>query len=182
MKKSTLIIIATGIAACSIVSCKSKPKNTQADAQKQTTSITEKALKVNDLLAVADQRVNDTIVFQGPVKHTCSHSGRRCFISDPTDETTIRVEVGGNIKSFNRELVNSEIAVTGVLKEQRFSKEYIDKWEKELKEEEAKGEKDEAHCDSEKNSILKMRNWMKKNNKDAYVIYYVEGIDYDIVK
>lgn len=180
MKKSTLVFIIAGIATCSVVSCKNTTKKAQAEPEQKTATITEKALTVNDLLTVAEQRVDDTIVFQGTVKHTCSHSGRRCFIADPSGETTIRVEAGGNIKSFNKELVDTVIKITGVLKEQRFSQEYIDKWEKELKEEESKGEKDEAHCNSEKNSILKMREWMKKNNKDAYVIYYVQGVDYEI--
>ena len=114
--------------------------------------------------------------------HPCSHSGRRCFIADSTGKLTIRVEAGGNIQAFNKELVNSEIVVTGILQEQRLSQEYIDNWEKELAKEEADGEKDEAHCNSEKNSILQMREWMKNNNKDFYAIYYVNGIDYDMVK
>ena len=48
--------------------------------------------------------------------------------------------------------------------------------------EEAKGDKDADHCNSEKNSIQQMREWMKNHNKDFYSIYYVNGIDYEIVK
>ena len=79
---------------------------------------------------MAEKQLNDTVVLKGVVKHTCSHSGRRCFIADSTGKLTIRVEAGGNIQSFNKELVNSEIVVTGVLQEQRLSQEYIDNWEK----------------------------------------------------
>ena len=168
MKRSTFIFIIACIATLSIVGCKNTNKKTQ---QENTTeiSLASKALDVNGLL-------------KGVVKHTCSHSGRRCFIADSTGKLTIRVEAGGNIQSFNKELVNSEIVVTGVLQEQRLSQEYIDNWEKEVAEEEAKGDKDADHCDSEKNSIQQMREWMKNHNKNFYSIYYVNGIDYEMVK
>lgn len=60
------------------------------------------ALDVNGLLNVAEEQLNDTVVLKGVVKHTCSHSGRRCFIADSTGKLTIRVEAGGNIQSFNK--------------------------------------------------------------------------------
>lgn len=178
MKKTTFTFIIACVATLFIVAC----KNTQKKETATEISSFQKALDINTLLGNAEQQINDTIVLKGIVKHTCSHSGRRCFIADSTGKITIRVEAGGKIQSFNKELVNSEIVVTGVLQEQRFSQEYIDNWEKELAQEEADGEKDEAHCNSEKNSILQMREWMKNNKKDFYAIYYVNGIDYDIVK
>ena len=178
MKRTTFIFIIACVATLSIVACKN-PKKKEAATE---ISPVPKAVDVNGLLSKAEQQINDTIVLKGIVKHTCSHSGRRCFIADSTGKLTIRVEAGGNIQAFNKELVNSEIVVTGILQEQRFSQEYINNWEKELAKEEADGEKDEAHCSSEKNSILQMREWMKNNNKDFYAIYYVNGIDYDMVK
>ena len=152
MKRSTFIFIIACIATLSIVGCKNTNKKTQ---QENTTeiSLASKALDVNGLLNVAEEQLNDTVV-----------------------------EAGGNIQSFNKELVNSEIVVTGVLQEQRLSQEYIDNWEKEVAEEEAKGDKDADHCDSEKNSIQQMREWMKNHNKNFYSIYYVNGLDYEMVK
>ena len=170
MKRNTFIFILVCIATLSIVGCKNANKKTQQESTPEI-SAADKALDVND-----------TIVLKGIVKHTCSHSGRRCFMADTTGKLTIRVEAGGNIQAFNKELVNSEIVVTGVLQEQRLSQEYIDNWEKEVAEEEAKGDKDADHCNSEKNSIQQMREWMKNHNKDFYSIYYVNGIDYEIVK
>ena len=170
MKRSTFVFIIACISTLSIVGCKNTNKKTQQENTIEI-SLASKALDVNGLLNVA-----------GVVKHTCSHSGRRCFIADSTGKLTIRVEAGGNIQSFNKELVNSEIVVTGVLQEQRLSQEYIDNWEKEVAEEEAKGDKDADHCDSEKNSIQQMREWMKNHNKNFYSIYYVNGIDYEMVK
>ena len=116
MKRSTFIFIIACIATLSIVGCKNTNKKTQ---QENTTeiSLASKTLDVNGLLNVAEEQLNDTVILKGVVKHTCSHSGRRCFIADSTGKFTIRVEAGGNIQSFNKELVNSEIVVTGVLKE-----------------------------------------------------------------
>ena len=163
MKRNTFIFILVCIATLSIVGCKNANKKTQQESTPEI-SAADKALDVNALMQVAEQQVNDTIVLKGIVKHTCSHSGRRCFMADTTGKLTIRVEAGGNIQAFNKELVNSEIVVTGVLQE------------------EAKGDKDADHCNSEKNSIQQMREWMKNHNKDFYSIYYVNGIDYEIVK
>ena len=86
------------------------------------------------------------------------------------------VDVNGLLSKAEQQ-INDTIVLKGIV-----TQEYIDNWEKELAKEEADGEKDEAHCNSEKNSILQMREWMKNNNKDFYAIYYVNGIDYDMVK
>ena len=115
MKRSTFIFIIACIATLSIVGCKNTNKKTQQENTSEI-SLASKALDVNGLLNVAEEQLNDTVVLKGVVKHTCSHSGRRCFIADSTGKLTIRVEAGGNIQSFNKELVNSEIVVTGVLK------------------------------------------------------------------
>jgi hypothetical protein len=129
MKRSTFVFIIACISTLSIVGCKNTNKKTQQENTIEI-SLASKALDVNGLLNVAEKQLNDTVVLKGVVKHTCSHSGRRCFIADSTGKLTIRVEAGGNIQSFNKELVNSEIVVTGVLQEQRLSQEYIDNWEK----------------------------------------------------
>ena len=112
MKRSTFVFIIACISTLSIVGCKNTNKKTQQENTIEI-SLASKALDVNGLLNVAEKQLNDTVVLKGVVKHTCSHSGRRCFIADSTGKLTIRVEAGGNIQSFNKELVNSEIVVTG---------------------------------------------------------------------
>ena len=98
MKRTTFIFIIACMATFSIVACKNSPK------KEATTEISpvQKAVDVNGLLSKAEQQINDTIVLKGIVKHTCSHSGRRCFIADSTGKLTIRVEAGGNIQAFNK--------------------------------------------------------------------------------
>lgn len=141
----------------------------------------QKAKCVEDILADAENNVGKEIVLKGFVDHTCTHSGRRCFILGKDGTTTIRVEAKGNIGGFNRELNGSEIAVKGILRESRLSKEYINQMEKEI--EENKDSKDaEESCDSEMKNIQTMREWMKANNKDSYSVYFIEGLDYEVVE
>ena len=102
MKRTTFIFIIACVATLAIVAC----KNTQKKETVTEISPVQKAVDVNGLLSKAEQQINDTIVLKGIVTHTCSHSGRRCFIADSTGKLTIRVEAGGNIQALNKELVN----------------------------------------------------------------------------
>jgi len=133
------------------------------------------------LLFNAEGQLDKTIKLTGVVTHTCKHSGKRCFLADADGDETIRVEAGGKINGFNRELIGSTITVTGVLKERRLTKEYIDQWEESLKEKAVEEDGTAENCTAENNNISKMRKWMKEHGKDYYSIFFMEGIDYDIV-
>jgi len=137
---------------------------------------------VNDLLLNADKQQDKTIKLTGVVTHTCKHSGKRCFLSDSGGDETIRVEAGGKITGFNQELTGSTITVTGILKERRLTKEYIDQWEESLKEKAIEEDGSAETCSAENSNINKMRNWMKEHGKNYYSIFFIEGIDYDITK
>ena len=93
-----------------------------------------------------------------------------------------RVEAKGDIGGFNRELIGSDIVVKGVLRENKLSKEYIDQMEKEVNDKKAQETGSAESCESEMNNIKAMREWMKANNKDAYSIYYVDGMSYEVAE
>ena len=63
------------------------------------------------------------------------------------------------------------------MKERRLSKEYIDQMEKNV---EVKKQEDgnAESCAAELSNISEMRKWMKERNKDYYVIYYMDGLNY----
>ena len=63
--------------------------------------------KLDSLLKVADRMVDQTVTVRGFVTHTCKHSGKRCFIVGDDPNTSFRVEAGGEIGGFNRELTGS---------------------------------------------------------------------------
>lgn len=155
-----------------IVSCKQKSQNAQ-----------DRFIEIQELLNIADQHLDQELTIAGTVNHVCSHSGRRCFLVDSTGEYTVRVEAMGSIESFGKELIGSKIEVTGILKETRLTANEITDWEIELivknpQEEENVGE----NCSAEMANINKMREWMKANNKDYYAIYYIEGLNYELVE
>ncbi len=136
----------------------------------------------DDLLLHVDENLNKTIKLTGVVTHTCKHSGKRCFLANIDGNETIRIEANGKITGFNQELVGSTITVTGILKERRLTKEYIDQWEEKLNEKTAEEDGSAETCAAENNNIKKMRQWMKKHGKNYYSIFFMEGIDYDVVR
>lgn len=138
---------------------------------------------VTQLLTIVDQQIDQELTIIGAVNHVCSHSGRRCFLIDSIGDNTIRVEVGGTIESFSKELVGNTIKVKGIVREDRLTLAEIEEMELEVLEKhpedaEATGET----CSAEMSNILKMREWMKEHGKDYYAIYYVDGLSYELVE
>ncbi|MDH6304590.1 hypothetical protein M2459_001325 [Parabacteroides sp. PF5-5] len=137
--------------------------------------------EVESLLSVAEQQVDKDIMIQGMVTHVCKHSGKRCFIAAENGEESIRIEAGGEITAFDKNLIGSSIKVKGTLKENRLSKEYIDNMEKDAQEKLDKEEVTSEQCEAELSNVSEMRNWMKEHNKDHYAIYYINGETYEVV-
>ena len=138
----------------------------------------ETTFELDNLMLVAEEKVNDTIAVVGYVTHTCKESGKRCFIVSESQEISLRVEAGGEISVFDAELVGSKLEITGILKEQkRLSLGDIAEMEKGVQERIEGGESEES-CASEKSNIEDMRKWMEAHNRDQYVIYYMDGLSF----
>jgi len=187
LRKSLFI---TAIALC-IISCSNKTGKVQNETEDQSSYSVEK------LMASAESEVGKEIELKGIVTHVCKHSGKKCFLSGETEDLSIQVMAGGNITTFDKELIGSEILVKGTLKEgKRISREDINAQEQALNEElktansheHGEGcnhgeEGENAHqCESKLNSIKQMQAWMEKNNKDFYALYYIDGISYELAK
>ena len=145
---------------------------------KQAEVIESKTFELDELMLLADQKINDTLTVVGFVTHTCKHSGQRCFIVGESQDVSMRIEAKGEISSFDAELVGSKLAVTGIIKEQRLSQDYIADVEKGVQERIEGGESAES-CASELKNIEDMLKWMVANNKDYYAIYYMEGLSFE---
>ena len=141
-------------------------------------AVADSVYTLDQLLNVADKMVDKTVKVTGKVTHTCKHSGRRCFIVNKSGDVSMRVEAKGNIGGFNRELIGSEVEITGILKEQRLSKEYVDKKEMETLEKAKKEDGSAKSCHTELKNIESIKAWMKKHNKDYFATYYIDGQDY----
>lgn len=151
-------------------------------ASSETKAVAVESYELNDLLAVADSLVGKEVIVVGTVTHTCKHSGRRCFIVGDDQKTSFRVEAKGDIGGFNRELIGSELAVTGILQENRLTNEYLNEWEAQIAESGGVEDGSAESCDAETNNIKEMREWMKANNKEYYSLYYMDGTSFEVVE
>ena len=174
------ILLVTVIALIA-VHCSNKSNEQKPTAEFNTNAVQNKVLTIASLLNRAPGLVNSEVTVRGTVTHTCKHSGKRWFIVGDDQKTTLRVEAKGEIGGFNRELTGSELAITGKLRERKLSKEYIDQYEEQVKEQEAKEGSAES-CQSEKMNIQNMREWMKKNNKDYFSTYFMDGESYEVLE
>ncbi|MDD4514679.1 hypothetical protein [Massilibacteroides sp.] len=167
-----------------LVSCGNKSQEQQATTAevKSEVASTSKVYEVNDLLSHAENLIDKTVKVRGFVTHTCKHSGKRCFITSEDQKASIRVEAGGEIGGFNRELTGSELEITGIVKERRLSQEYIAQYEKDVNEKKAKEDGSAESCEAELSNIQEMKDWMKTNDKNYYSIYYMDGMNYDVVE
>lgn len=138
-------------------------------------------MEVPDFMKISQENIGKEIKVKGTVTHVCSHSGRRCFIVDPSGEQTLKIEASGDIKSFGRELSGTDIQVTGIVRETRLETEYLNEWETKVKEDVENIENDGEQCASELSNIQEMRDWMKANNKDYYSIIYLDGLSYETI-
>jgi hypothetical protein len=165
-----------------LASCGNK-NSQQTEANATTKAVTENLMsyELNDLLKDADNQLDQTVKVKGYVTHTCKHAGKRCFIVGEDQKTSFRVEAGGEIGGFNRELIGSKLEIKGVLKERRLSEEYIAQYEKDVNEKKIKEDGSAETCEAELKNIADMREWMKANDKNYYSIYYMNGEDYDVI-
>jgi len=154
-----------------LLSCSGNNKQVEASAP---------TFELDKLLAVADRNVDSTLTVVGYVTHTCMHSGKKCFIVGESQKVSFQVMANGEIETFSADLVGSKLAITGVLKEYQMSEEYIDEMETEVKELENEEGMAET-CAAELSNISEMRQWMKDNGKDYYVMYYMDGQKYDVL-
>ncbi len=154
--------------------CNSKKKSEDAASERATASTVQSIDKVMD---TAEKNVGKTVKVKGLVDHTCKHSGRRCFLVNDDESLSIRVEAGGDIKSFDMELVGSVIVVKGILQQQKITVEDVDEFEAKVK---AQKDTEEGgkHCHAQMKNITKMRTWMKEHNKNYYPVYFIEGQSY----
>lgn len=179
MKKLFLLTLILAFMA----SCGNKQAGQYQQQETEKTAVSDaKTYKLDSLLKVADQLIDKTVTVRGFVTHTCKHSGKRCFIVGDDPNTSFRVEAKGDIGGFNRELTGSELAITGIVKERRLTKEYIDRYEEEVNEKKSKEDDSAETCQAELDNIQGMREWMKANDKVYYSVYYMDGEKYEVIE
>lgn len=178
--KNLILITALvfGLVACN---SNTKTENSEQNVEKTTAATDIPTYELDSLLSVADQMVDKTVKVRGYVTHTCKHAGKRCFITGESQNASMRVEAKGEIGGFNRELAGSKLEITGILKERKLTKEYIEQTEVETLEKQKKEDGSAESCQAELNNINEMKEWMKEHGKDYYSIYFMDGENYEVL-
>jgi hypothetical protein len=177
-----LLFTMTATLLISLTACNNSTK-TAAQTEEQTVEAANiPVVPVDNILEIATELVDQEIEVVGHVTHTCKHSGKRCFIVGDNETFSMRIEAGGKITGFNRELVGNKLQIRGVLKERRLSEEYLSQWAEKVKARELEEDGSAETCEAEMSNINDMRDWMAENNKDYYSIFFLNGIDYEIIE
>ena len=176
-------------------SCGNKKAST--DAMKEQ-NVQNNALEVDSLLVNGESLLGKEITVKGICTHTCKHGGKKIFLMGSDDTQTIRVEAAENLGAFDPKCVNSIVAVTGVLQEQRIDETYLRNWEEQIKAEVAeKHGEGEAGCSTEKKARgetansdqerikdfrTKIADRQAKTGKSYLSFYFIEASKYEIEK
>lgn len=186
MYKCKFLVLFSFSLALSLTACQNKTQSTQEAAAEKSCCASEgetKAYSPEKILADGSSLVNQTIQLQGTVTHVCKHSGKKCFLQGANPEASVQVMAGGDIASFDKELIGSEITVTGTVKEHRIQRDVIEKQEKAVQAEMSKeGCTEMERCSRVMSNVKEMKQWMADNQKDYYPVYYVEGARYEVAQ
>lgn len=158
----------------------------QASADGQGDGQIVAVITVGELLKEPEAYVDREIKVEGLVTHVCKHSGQRLHLSSGQGADRIRVEAGGDIKRFERDLEGSEIVATGILRKQVIDEAYIEEMERngrgpkgmhaEDENEAAEGEGAEPGAGEQAQNMRKM---LKEQGTDRIVMYWLEGESFE---
>ncbi len=151
--------------------------------QPSQNSTTQQPITVDSLLTIAPNHVGDTLTVKGTVRHTCRHSGQRCFIADPDANPDIKLRIeapDGN--NFPQNLIGQQIAAQGILREQRIPRHTVDSLITNLQTKQLSGETSADHCESSRNNLSAMIAYMDLKQQDYYSNYFLQGLDYQTLQ
>lgn len=166
-----------------LVFCMSSLSLSKAESPDVMSAATTKGTvyTLSKLLAGIDTQIGKEVKVRGIVTHVCKHAGKKCFITGEDGKGSLQVMAEGKIKAFDQELIGSEIEVTGTVREYRMAKDAIDGQEQSAHDLIEKKEGSMEQCDAVLNNVKEMREWMIKNKKDYFAIFYVDGTTYEVV-
>ena len=171
MKKIIIIFAIT----FSIISCKTETKKIENSKQQTDAIIETPTLAMGEFDAKAGDYVNKEVKIQGIVDHVCKHSGKKLLVV--TDDG--RVHITSDTR-FEDSLTGSEIALTGIVLEERIDESYCLKMEEDNIKSHSEGASNQEQFETKKKHIQDYRDQMKAENKDylsSYSLQYVSHIE-----
>jgi|GEM_PF-1230836 len=151
---------------------------------------------ISEILHSTNKPFGKQITLEGFPSAVCKRSGKKAWLHDTNSEAagTIRVERTGTMKAFNQDVVGKTIRVTGVLKELRIDKDYVDAWEARVKASLKKtktGDKEDGcteecqenvSADKTFKSIEALRKKIEKSPKGYLSGLWVDGTQWTLVE
>jgi len=161
MMKKIIFLLAIII---SIVSCKTETKKVKD--LKDLKAIETPILAIGEFDTKAGEFVDKEIQIKGIVDHVCKHGGKKILMV--TDEGNIHVT---SDERFDEALKGNEIALTGVVVEERIDESDCLKMEEDIIKSHSEGQTNEEQMKAQQEHIKQYRDEMKSKNK-AYVSNY----------
>ncbi|NVN95694.1 MAG: hypothetical protein HXX18_10475 [Bacteroidetes bacterium] len=126
MKKIFFLLFIGILIIGSNIGCKNKGK--------QKTDSTNVAITVDSFLVKPETWAGKDIVITGTVSHICKHSGKKLFLFGADPETTVKVNAGGEMSTFDLKYEGTDVEITGtVIEDQKVDANFLNDWEAEIK-------------------------------------------------
>ena len=174
MKKFVFILF------CSLVftACKNETQKTEITDQEAIESAAEAPLlAIAEFDAKAGDFVSKEVKVKGIVDHVCKHGGKKLLLV--TDEANVHVT---SDTRFDEALIGSEIALKGVVVEERIDEAYCLKMEEDNIKSHSEGQSNDEQFEARKKHIQELRDQMKANNTDHISNYSLEYVSLEELK
>lgn len=129
---------------------------------KKDSSAENLTLTVDSFLVAPEKLANKDVIITGTVSHVCRHSGKKLFLFGSNPENTVKINVGGDVSTFDIKYEGTDVEITGtVIEDEKIDANYLNEWEAEIKKMVA--DKDLKVCTAEGQAI-------KGQNKDNSIV------------
>lgn len=159
-------------------SCKKDAQNSNIASQE-----TEEIIAETPLLAIAEfdtkagEFVSKEVKVKGIVDHVCKHGGKKLLLV--TDDGNVHVT---SDTRFEEELIGSEIALNGVVVEERIDEAYCLQMEEDNMKSHSEGKSSDEQFAAKKKHIQQYREQMKADNTDHISNYSLEFVSLEEIK
>lgn len=156
---------------------KDNQKNDDTAQQVEAIQSETPLLAIADFDVKAGEYVSKEVKVKGIVDHVCKHGGKKLLLV--TDDGNVHVT---SDERFEETLIGSEIALNGVVVEERIDEAYCLKMEEDNIKSHSEGQTNDDMFEAKKKHIQDYRDQMKANNTDHISNYSLEYVTHKEVK
>jgi len=156
------------------MACKEEGQKTELAEKEASEVINETPLiAIADFDTKAGDFISKEVKVKGIVDHVCKHGGKKLLLV--TDDGNVHVT---SESRFEEELIGSEIALNGLVVEERIDEAYLLKMEEDNIKSHSEGQSNDEQFEAKKNHIQEYRDQMKANNTDHISNYSLEYVSH----